>query len=129
MTDRKRLPVQVVLVLVGAAALLAYPLAVYGSAEILTAVAVGALLSTVNVLAGYATIEFAFDKSPSLFLKAVMGGMGLRMLVMLCALTACIVLGGLHTVALTASLMGFYAVFLFLEILFIQRKVSLKNQG
>lgn len=122
-------PVQVGLVLIGAVILLTYPLAAYGTAEILTAVVAGALLSTANVLVGYAAIEYSFNKSYTTFVKAVIGGMGLRMVVMLGALAALIVLGGLHAVALTTSLMGFYAVFLILEILFIQKKVSLKNQG
>jgi hypothetical protein len=122
-------PVQVGVVLIGAVLLLTYPLAKWGTAEILTAVVAGALLSTANVLAGYAAIEYSFNKSYTTFVKAVIGGMGLRMVVMLGALAALIVFGGLHPVALTSSLMGFYAVFLILEILYIQKKVSLKNQG
>ncbi len=122
-------PVQVGVVLIGAVILLTYPLAAWGTADILTAVVAGALLSTANVLAGYAAIEYSFNKSYTTFVKAVIGGMGLRMVVMLGALAALIVLGGLHPVALTSSLMGFYAVFLILEILHIQKKMSLKNQG
>ncbi len=121
-------PVQVGVVLIGAVILLTYPLAAWGTADILTAVVAGALLSTANVLAGYAAIEYSFNKSYTTFVKAVIGGMGLRMVVMLGALAALIVLGGLHPVALTSSLMGFYAVFLILEILHIQKKMSLKNQ-
>ncbi len=121
-------PVQVGVVLIGAVILLTYPLVAWGTADILTAVVAGALLSTANVLAGYAAIEYSFNKSYTTFVKAVIGGMGLRMVVMLGALAALIVLGGLHPVALTSSLMGFYAVFLILEILHIQKKMSLKNQ-
>jgi hypothetical protein len=120
---------QVGLVLAGAALLLAYPLAVYATPAIRSAIAAGALLSTANVLLGYAAIEYAFHRSATTFLKAVVGGMGVRMVVMLAALTGLILLAGMHAVALMASLMGFYAVFLVLEIFFIQRKVSLKNEG
>jgi len=121
--------VQVGLVLCGAVVLLAYPLAVWGTGETLKAVVAGALLSTANVLAGYAAIEYSFNKSYTTFVKAVIGGMGLRMVVMLGALAALIMLGGLHPVALTSSLMGFYAIFLIMEILYIQKKASFKNQG
>jgi hypothetical protein len=116
-------------VLAGAAVLLAFPLIAYGTTEIMTAVAVGAILSTANVLLGYLAIEFAFDKSVSTFFKAVLGGMGLRMLFMLGALAVLIGVVRMHAVALTASMLGFYAVYLVLEILFIQKKVSVKNQG
>lgn len=129
MKRRVSFPVQVGLVLLVAAVLLAYPLAAYGSPEILTAVAAGALLSTANVLLGYAAIEYAFDRSYTTFLKAVLGGMGVRMLALLGGLTGLIVVAHLHAVALTVSLLGFYAVYLVLEIMFIQQKVSVKNQG
>lgn len=129
MNGKGGFPVQVAMVLIGAVVLLTYPLAAWGTADILTAVVAGALLSTANVLVGYAAIEYSFDKSYTTFVKAVIGGMGLRMVVMLGALAALIVLAGLHPVALTSSLMGFYAVFLILEIVYIQKKMSLKNQG
>lgn len=120
-------PSQVVLVLVAAVILLAYPLSVYGSSEILAAVAAGAALGTVNVLLGYFAIMYSFDKSYTTFLKAVIGGMGARMLLLLGALTALIMVAHLHAVALTVSLLGFYMIYLILEILFIQRRVSEKN--
>ena len=121
-------PLQVAGVLAAAALLLAYPLAVYATPDIRIAVAAGAVLSTVNVLLGYAAIQYAFHRSHTTFLKAVLGGMGLRMVLMLAALAGLIMLAGLPAVALTVSLMAFYAVFLVLELLFIQRKVTLKNE-
>ncbi|MEW6509683.1 MAG: hypothetical protein AB1428_01850 [Bacteroidota bacterium] len=128
MKNKGRFPLQVGMVLAGSAALIAFPLVQYGTPEIVWAVAAGALLSTVNVLLGYVAIEYSFEKSYTTFVKAVLGGMGLRMAAMLAALTALIVFGGMHAVALTVSVMGFYAVYLVMEIVFIQRKVSLKNR-
>lgn len=122
-------PAQVGLVLAAAALLLGYPLAAYASSATRLAVAAGALLSTVNVLLGYASIRYAFDRSYSTFLKAVLGGMGLRMLMMLGMLAGLIVFAGLEPVALASSVLGFYAVYLVMEIVYIQRKVSVKNQG
>jgi hypothetical protein len=124
-----RFPRQIGWTLLGACVLAAYPLSRYGSPEVITAAAVGAVLSTVNVLLGYLTIEYAFDKSYTVFLKAVLGGMGLRMLMLLCMLIVLILVFHMHTVALTVSLLGFYLIYLILEVLFIQKKVLLRNQA
>jgi hypothetical protein len=125
----KRFPLQVLGALAVAGLLVAYPLVRYGSGEILLAVSVGALLSTINVLLGYLAIEYSFEKSYTTFLKAVLGGMGIRMGLMLIALLVLIKVVGLHTVALVVSLLGFYLIFLVLEVLFIQKKVLIKNQS
>jgi hypothetical protein len=124
-----RFPRQIAWTLFGACALAAYPLSRYGSPEVITAAIVGALLSTVNVLLGFLAIEYAFDKSYSVFLKAVLGGMGLRMVLLLGILIVLILVFHLHTVALTISLLSLYLIYLVLEILFIQKKVLLRNQG
>lgn len=123
-----RFPRQVVLTLCVAAALAAYPLGRYGSPEVIRAAIVGALLSTVNVLLGFFAIEYAFDKSYSTFLKAVLGGMGLRMLFLLGVMIVLILVFHMHTVALTVSLLSLYVVYLFLEVLFIQKKVLLRDR-
>jgi len=122
-------PVQVATALGVSGGIAAYPLFRYGSAEIIEAAIVGALLSTVNVLLGYLAIEFSFEKSYTTFLKAVLGGMGIRMLGMLCMLIMLIKVFGFHAAALVTSLLGFYIIFLILEILFIQKKVVVKNRG
>ena len=126
--DRK-FPLQVLGVLIVVALTGAYPLVRYASPEILIAASVGALLSTVNVLVGFLAIEYSFNKSYTTFLKTVLGGMGVRMGLMLITLLLLIKVVGLHTVALTVSLLGFYLIFLILEILFIQKKVVIKNQS
>jgi hypothetical protein len=124
----KRFPLQVLGALIVVALAGAYPAVRYGSPEILIAASVGALLSTVNVLVGFLAIEYAFNKSYTTFLKTVLGGMGARMVLTLVALLLLIKVVGLHTVALTVSLLGFYLIFLILEVLFIQKKVVIKNQ-
>lgn len=123
-----RFPRQVALTLFVTFALAAYPLSRYGSREIISAVVAGALLSTVNVLLGFFAIEYAFDKSYTVFLKAVLGGMGLRMMLLLGALIVLILVFHMHTLALTISLLSLYLIYLVLEILFIQKKMSLRNQ-
>lgn len=124
----KNFPVQVVGVLCVASLVAAYPLAHYGSRETVIAAVVGALLSTVNVLAGFLTIEYSFDKSHTTFLKAVLGGMGVRMAVLLGALIFSIKVVELEVVPLTITLLSFYLVYLGMEILYLQKKVATKNQ-
>jgi hypothetical protein len=120
-------PRRVALVVLAAAAA-AYPVMRLGGGDILLAAAAGCLLSTLNALAGFVTIEIAFGKSYTAFLKAVLGGMAVRMLLALGALMILIAVYHLHTVALTVSLLGFYMIYLVLEILYLQKKVMVKNQ-
>ena len=112
--------VLVTLVLVGCCS--AYPLLKYGTAEILKAVLAGALLTTINVLAGYAAIEYSHGRSASTFLKVVLGGMGVRMLALASALILLIRVFDVQVSALIWSIVFFYVVFLALEIMFIQKK-------
>jgi hypothetical protein len=121
-------PRRVMLVLLVAAVLAAYPLIRIGSGGVVLAVCVGALLSTVNVLAGFLTIEYSFEKSYTVFLKAVLGGMGMRMAVMLGFMLLLILVVRLETVPFIISLLGFYVVYLVLEILYLQKKVAVKNR-
>lgn len=122
-------PRQVVIVFAGCAALTAYPLFAHGSADVIRAVAAGALLSLVNVLAGYAAIEYSFDKSYTTFLKAVLGGMGVRLLVMLGCFVVMIEVLRFRVVPLVASLFGFYLIYLILEVMFIQKKMNKRVEG
>lgn len=105
----------------------AYPLVHYGSREILVGCIGGAAISYANAVAGYIAIEYAFDKSFTTFMKAVFGGMGLRMLVSGAVLVGAIALLHLHVASLISSLMFFYAVNLTLEILYLQKKMELRT--
>ncbi len=121
-------PRQIVLTLLVVTALAAYPLGRYGSQEVVIAAIIGAVLSTINVLLGFLAIEYAFDKPYTFFLKAVLGGMGLRMAFLLGIMIVLIMVFHLHTVALTVSLLSLYVIYLVLEILFLQKKMLLRNQ-
>jgi len=125
----RRFPLRVGVALLIMALVAAYPLLRYGTEPVMFAVLAGTALSTVNVLAGFLTIEYAFDRSYTTFLKAVLGGMGIRMALMLGALLVCILGFRLHTLAVTIGMMVPYSVFLVLEILFLQKKVQVKHQG
>ena len=99
----------------------------YGSHEIAVAAAAGALMATVNVLVGFASIEYCQGKSATTFFKVVLGGMGIRLLAMALCLVFLLRVLHLHAGALVGSLGIFYAVYLVLEVLFIQKKVSVKS--
>jgi len=125
----RRFPVQVGVTFCAIAAAAAYPLIRWGSAPVITAALVGGVLSTANVLLGFVMIEYGFEKSYTTFLKAVLGGMGLRMAFMLGALLILIMACHLHAVALTVTVVLFTMVYLVLEIIYLHRKVDVKNQG
>jgi hypothetical protein len=125
---RHNFPLQVLLVLVLGIAVAA-PLLRTSPFEIQRAAAIGAALSTVNVLAGYLAIRYAYTRSYTTFLKAVLGGMGVRMTLMLGALAGLVLLGGMDAVALIVSALASYAVFLVLEIVYLQYSLSMKNQA
>lgn len=109
-------------VLVVVFVLAAYPLWRFSSVDVIVAVAIGAALSTLNVLAGFLAIEYSFGRSHSTFLKVVLGGMGIRMAFLLGAILVLIKLAGVNTIALTSSLFCFYIIFIILEVAFIKRK-------
>jgi len=110
-------------------AIAAYPLSAWGSADIALAALVGGVLSTCNVLVGFLAIEYGFEKSYTTFLKVVVGGMGLRMAFMLGMLLLLILVCRLHAVALTVSMVASTVLYLVLEIVYLQAKMDVKNQG
>lgn len=125
----KRFPSQVAVTLVAGFAVATIPLININSGDVNMAFIIGAVLSTVNVMAGFLAIEYSLDKSYNTFLKAVLGGMGIRMALMLGILVLLIKFAGIHIIALVVSVLSFYVVFLVLEILYIQKRVSHINQS
>jgi hypothetical protein len=99
-----------------------YPLVRLGTREIFQAAVLGMLIAAANVMAGWAAIEYSWSRSATVFLKVVLGGMAVRMLVMAGVIAALIKLFGVHTGGLVVSLAMFYVIFLTLEVLFIQRR-------
>ncbi|HTR82768.1 MAG TPA: hypothetical protein VMM58_14160 [Bacteroidota bacterium] len=122
-------PRQIAVAFIVLAALSAYPLFVFASADVTRACIAGVLISLANVLAGYAAIEYSIDKSYTVFLRVVLGGMGIRMAVMLAAIVTLIELLHVQALPLIASLLIFYVLFLVLEVLFIQKKMTTKAEG
>ena len=119
-------PKQILLAIAVIVAVGIYPMMVFGTKQMLIASSVGAVLMTINVLLGYIAVEYSFEKSTTIFLQYVLGGMTVRMLCLAGILVVLIKLCELHVGSLVASMGIFYAVFLSLEILYIQKKVDRK---
>ena len=117
----------ILFVILGAVIILAYPLYALASKEIVIAAIAGALLSTINMMLGYISIEMAYERSMTKFMKWILGGMGIRLLVLLAALLFVIKILQFHLLAFIISLFAFYTVYLILEILHIDKKVREKT--
>lgn len=129
MSSRWSFPRQVLLTLLAVGGIAVYPLLTFGNTEHVIAAAVGAVMATVNVLLGYAAIEYSFGKSTTTFFKVVLGGMGIRLIAMAAVLVLLIRVFHFHVGALIVSMGVFYSMFLTLEILYIHRKVSVKQNS
>ena len=82
----------------------------------------GIEITTINVLAGYAAIEYAHAKSATTFLTYVLGGMGVRLFAVAAVLVVLIKVFDVEVTALVWTMVFFYVVFLMLEIMYIQKK-------
>ena len=97
--------------------------------EVLVGSVAGLVMSTLNAVAGSLCIGYAFDKSQNVFLKVVYGGMVLRMGSLLLVFFVLITVFQIHKVALTVSLLGFYLIFLVMEIFSILRRVEARERA
>ena len=125
MIDRRFLIQVAVVVLIGGGAG-GWLVSRYGSAAVSLGFAVGLLMSTLNAVAGSWCIGYGFDKPQNTFLKVVFGGMFVRMGTLLAGFFVLIAVFHLDTISLTVSLLGFYLIFLVMEILSIQRRMAEK---
>ncbi len=119
---------QIVGALVVVVGLAWYPLVKYAGKEIIEAVMGGIVLSLINVLMGYAAIEISFDKSYTKFLQIVMGGIVIRLFVMIGLLVVLILVFQFHVMPLVVSLFVMYIIFLVFEVLHIHNKWQTKIQ-
>lgn len=102
-----------------------YPLMKYGSEQVIEGVAAGVALSVVNVLMGYGVIRFSMHRSYSTFIQIVLGGIAVRLFVMVGLLLVCVGLFRFHAVSLVGSLFVMYMVFLTLEVVYIHKKIQI----
>ena len=106
----------VLVLAVAAATLPAAALVVPPGTPALTAVAFGAALATLNTLAAHALVTWSERRSTKLFLGAVLGGMVGRMALMLAAVLVGILVLGLPQLPLVVSLLGYFVLFLIMEL-------------
>ena len=105
----------------------AYPVLRWGTTEAVEASILGAVLATVNVLAGYAAVAKSLGKPMGVFLKYVFGGMGLRLFALAGILLLLTRGFGVHAVALVASLGVYYLAYLTLEVLYIHHQLNARQ--
>lgn len=113
----------------GATALAYYFSSVYASVEVLHSIVAAWVMSLANLLLGYVSIQFGFDKSLTMFLKVVLGGTVLRLFLMWGAFLVMIKVYNFHQASLVFALLFLYMLNLVLEIYFLQKKVSIKSQS
>ena len=104
--------------------LFGYPLYAWGNQELLIASIVSCMICAVNALVGGGIVWWAKGKDQSTFLKAVFGGMGIRLFMVLVLFFSVVKLAKLHVFSLTLSLFLFYLLFQFLEIRFFAARSS-----
>jgi hypothetical protein len=111
----------------GAAVLTYYPISGFATAEVTRGIIAGSVMSFINVLLGYAAIEISYERSHTTFLKFVLGGMVIRLMLMWGVLLVLIGYFHFHTASLMMSLLFFYVMNLVLEIFYLQKRVSSKK--
>ena len=103
------------------------PLTLYSDPEIVRSVVASGLASLFHLLVGYALIEWGFDKSNTTFLKIILGGTLIRMIILVGVVFILIRIYQFHTMSLMFSFLAYYVLNLVLEIHLLQKKVALKR--
>jgi hypothetical protein len=111
----------------GVVVLAVYPMSVYATGPIVESFLASGLMSLAHLLLGYAFIELGFEKSNTSFLKIVLGGSVVRLLLLVGGVFLLVRVYGFHSLWLMLSLLLFYSLNLALEIYLLQKKVSLKR--
>lgn len=84
----------------------------------------GGALAALNALAAYALVLWSQRRSTNVFLGAVLGGMLGRMALVLGAVVALVQGAGLPKLPLAASLLGYFVVFLVIELAILQKRTA-----
>lgn len=126
-TEFLRFARQVGAVLIAAAILGGYPLYAYWGVDMVRAAAVGCGIGALNALAGGLSAIWSFDRPQSVFLKALLGGMVIRMLVICVGLVLLIKFTALSVYGLVFSLFSSYLLFQILEIRFFVRRAAVRR--
>ena len=88
------------------------------------AVLLGAGLALANSLAAYASSVLALRQSPRVFMGVILGGMGVRMTLLLVAVVVAVTIAGVPRVPLVLALLGHFVALLALELVALHRRTS-----
>ncbi|MGE5127496.1 MAG: hypothetical protein ACM3PV_14485 [Betaproteobacteria bacterium] len=88
------------------------------------AVGYGVCVAVLNTIAAHALVRWSAGRSTTAFLRAVLGGMIGRMALMLAAVLAGLLALGLPRLPLAVALLGYFVVFLTIELSVLHRQTS-----
>jgi len=89
------------------------------------AVLYGGCLAAANAVAAYALVRWSEHRPMRMFFRAILGGMAARMAVMLLAVLAGVRWLHLPPLPLVISLLGYFVLFLVMELAILQRRPTL----
>ena len=84
----------------------------------------GAALAVANTIVAHALVQWSAQRSPNVFMGAVLGGMVGRMALMLAAVAAAVLWLGLPKVPLAVSLLSYFVLFLAMELTILHQRTS-----
>ena len=99
----------------------------FGRSYLVEAVFYGYLVSLVNILFSFYSIKWAFNKSNSTFFAVVLGGMGVRFLILIAALFFVWKFTQIPLTAFIVFLVAFYLTLQFFEIKYIQEQLKISK--
>jgi hypothetical protein len=103
------------------------PLMLTSNPEVVRSVVASGVASLFHILVGYALIEIGFDKPNTTFLKIILGGTLVRMIVLVGVVFVLIRFYQYHTMSLMISFLMYYVLNLILEIHLLQKRVALRR--
>lgn len=109
--------------------LLAVPLYTWGHPMIVWAVVVGCLLSAICFGVGFFSVCLCIDQPQQKFMMVFFGGMLARLAFVGIVFFLILWLTPLHVLSFLASLMGFYVIYLILELSFVNSKFQNVKEG
>ena len=107
--------------------LISIPVFIWGNTKLFYSIVIGYGLSVVNIVSGYLSIRWGFNKSLTIFLGVVLGGMALRFSIIGVFLFWLTLYTDLSVLGFLASFMLFYIFFQYHEISFINRELKAKS--
>ncbi len=104
--------------------LLALPLYILGESTVVWGVVVGCILPALCFVAGFYSIYRYFHLSLQKLMVVFFSGMLVRMLFIGAVLVLILLLTELHVISFLASLMGFYILYMILELYFVNSRLQ-----